>query len=248
MIPSLKPFPLPVCPPRPAHARRPTRGLAAQVLVLAAISWAPHAAAVDLGPDAACPDSAARVVAAVDADRVDACAGAALAIRFFARLGLEATEPPSIEVTAQIPAEAGETAAGCFIEQRQRIYMLPYARFRQQKTWFGVPIDRRMYRSLAAHEAAHALAACHFGIPNPTIQAKEYIAYVAMFDTMDASLRERALAGIPGSGFASEDRITPLLYMFDPMRFGAEAYRHFLKPAVGVAFLNQVLAGKALVD
>ena len=153
-----------------------------------------------------------------------------------------------IEVTPRLPDEAGPTAAGCFIEQRRRIYMLPYARFREQKTWFGVPIDRRMYRSLAAHEATHALAACLFTVPNPTIQAKEYIAYVAMFSTMDEALRARALRATPGTGFESEARITPLLYMFDPMRFGAEAYRHYLKPEAGPAFVKAILAGRALVD
>lgn len=216
--------------------------------VNAAPALAPAPASAPAVAESPCPDSPARVAAAVAADRLDACAGAADAIAFFAGLGLAPTEPPSIEVTAAVPREAGPTAAGCFIEQRRRIYMLPYREFLKRRTWFGVRIDRRMYRSLAAHEAAHALAACHFAIPRPTIQAKEYIAYVAMFDAMDAGLRAAALRATPGSGFASEERITPLLYMFDPMRFGAEAYRHFLQPEVGLPFVKKVLAGEVLLD
>ena len=53
---------------------------------------------------------------------------------------------------------------------------------------------------------------------------------------------------LPGSGFDSEARITPLLYLFDPMRFGAESYRHFRKEGNGEAFVRKILAGGALRD
>lgn len=217
-------------------------------VVLVTLAFASQASVADNNADSRCPGSAATVVAESAVDKRDACAGAADAIRFFEKLGLQTSEPPSILVTPKIPPEAGPTAVGCFIEQRKLIYMLPYAQFRKMDTWFGVPIDRRMYRSLATHESAHALAACNFSVPRPTIQAKEYIAYVAMFSMMDPALRTRALRATPGSGFANEDRITPLLYMFDPMRFGAESYRHFVKPNVGPAFVQAVLQGKALLD
>lgn len=216
--------------------------------VLAALLFPALASSAGLDSGNVCPNSSARVVAELASDRHDACAGVADAIAFFARLGLEATEALSIEITTQLPKEAGPTGAGCFIEQRKRIYMLPFAKFRKQKTWFGVRIDRRMYRSLATHEAAHALTACHFSVPRPTIQAKEYIAYVAMFSTMETGLRSKALRATPGTGFTGEERITPLLHMFDPMRFGAESYRHFIKPDVGLPFIKSVLEGKALVD
>lgn len=38
------------------------------------------------------------------------------------------------------------------------------------------------------------------------------------------------------------------LYMLDPVRFGAQAYRHYLKPGNGREFLHAILAGKALVE
>lgn len=201
-------------------------------------------------PDSAhvCPDSIARVSAESAVDRRDACAGAADAIRFFAQLGLPPIEAPSIVVTASLPVQAGPSAAGAFLEQHQRSYILSYARFKAMGTWLGVRIDRRMYRSLAAHETAHALADHHFTIPWPTIQAKEYVAYVAMFCAMEPHLRVKALRATPGTGFANEAQITELLYLFDPMRFGAEAYRHFIKSEVGPPFVKAILEGKALLD
>lgn len=113
---------------------------------------------------------------------------------------------------------------------------------------FDVGINREIYRTLAAHEAAHAVAACNFRIPRPTIQAKEYLAYVAMFSVMSTELRSQALRSTRTEGFASLDRFTPLLYLFDPMRFGAEAYRHFSSVADPTALVQDVLAGKVLLD
>jgi hypothetical protein len=207
------------------------------------------ARADDGGIDAQTCGVAQVEILAVDADDFrDACAGVHAALAFFAAHGVALGAPFMLHVTADLPEESGRTAAGSFVEERNRVYMLPYAEYREQKTWFNVGIDRDLYRSVAAHEAAHVVAAANFAITHPTIQGKEYVAYVAMFAAMPPSLRERALAAMPGDGFASEDRITELSYLFDPMRFGAEAYRHYVKPENGAAFLRRVLAGKALAD
>ena len=82
-----------------------------------------------------------------------------------------------------------------------------------------------MYRSLVTHEVAHAVASCNFAIPEPPIQAQEYVAYVAMFSMMNPNLRERVLAENPGAGFDSQLEMNEIVYLFDPMRFGVEAYR-----------------------
>lgn len=195
-----------------------------------------------------CPEAVAQVVSGLAADRQDACRGAAAAWAFFRSLGLEPTATPTLEITPKLPPEAGETAVGCYLPQRKRVLMLPYREFLKQRTWFTLPIGRELYRSLAAHETAHALAGCLFAIERPSIQAHEYVAYVAMLSSMEPGLRARVLRAYPGEGFDSEDRITPMFYMFDPMRFGAQAYRHYLKPEAGPAFLKAVLAGTALRD
>jgi hypothetical protein len=195
-----------------------------------------------------CPHGGAVVVGADAADFADICSGAADSLEFLARHGVRPTEPVSIEVTRSIPEEAGPTAAGCYIEQKRRVFLVPYNAFVANETWFGVAIDRETYRTLAAHEAAHAVAACNFRIPRPTIQAKEYLAYVVMFSVMSTERRSQALRSTRTEGFTSLDRFTPLLYMFDPMRFGAEAYRHFTSVADQTALVQDVLAGKVLLD
>ncbi len=195
-----------------------------------------------------CPDGTAAVQDADAADFADVCAGVSGALGFLAVHGIRPTEPVKIRVTAAIPEEAGPTAAGCYLEHKRHVYVVPYRVFRKNKTWFGVNIGRELYRSLAAHEAAHAVAACHFRVPLPSIQAKEYVAYVAMFASMSPELRRQALRATRAQGFESLDRFTPLLYMFDPMRFGAEAYRHFFSTGNRTELLQEILAGKVLND
>lgn len=195
-----------------------------------------------------CPSGSATVYAAGSADFADICAGVDAALGFLARYSVSPTEPVSIEVTRSIPVEAGPTAAGCFIEQRRRIYVVPYSTFKGNRTWFGVPISRDIYRSLASHEAAHAVGACNFKVPNPTIQAKEYLAYVTMFSVMPTELRREALRKTKTEGFSTMDRFTPLLYGFNPMRFGAEAYRHFSSASDQTAIIQGVLGGTLLQD
>ena len=195
-----------------------------------------------------CPGVAATVLEANASDLSDVCAGAASALAFLKTHGVTPTEPVAFEVTTRIPREAGPTAAGCYIEERRRVYLVPYTSFRKNKSWFNVPIDRRLYRALAAHETAHAVSACNFKVPNPTIQAKEYLAYVTMFSVMPAELRAQALRSTKTQGFETLDRFTPLLYSFDPMRFGAEAYRHFSEVSDQTALIRDLLAGKVLRD
>jgi hypothetical protein len=195
-----------------------------------------------------CAGGMATVLGANSADFADVCAGVTAALVFLSSYDVKPTEPIAIKVTTDIPPEAGPTAAGCFIEQRRQVYMVPYSTFRKSRTWFGLAINRDIFRALATHEAAHAVAACNFSIPHPTIQAKEYLAYVTMFSALPAELRGQALRKVRTEGFTTLDRFTPLLYSFDPMRFGAEAYRHFAAAPDQTAIVRDLLSGKILRD
>ena len=195
-----------------------------------------------------CPGADVRVKAADPRDAKDACQGAAVAVAFLSRAGVAQREPASIEVMTRLPAGAGETAAGCYALRLRQANVLGYEHFRKCRTWFKVPIDRRLYRSLVTHEAAHAVAAGHFEKQPPPVHAAEYVAYVVMIASMPASLRQRILRALPGQGFDSGQQITPIHYLFDPMSFGAESCRHCLKPGNGDRFLRAVLSGQELAD
>jgi hypothetical protein len=61
-------------------------------------------------------------------------------------------------------------------------------------------------------------------------------------------MRDSALANYPGTGFDHEAQINSLMYGFDPMRFGANAWKHFRQQADGRAYFQRVLAGEVLRD
>ena len=195
-----------------------------------------------------CADSFISVKADEPVNYRDICGSAEDALTFFSRLDLEPLHPLVVEVVSSLPDTVSRTANVCYLGESQRVLVLTFAAVKKRKDWFGVPVDSSMYRSLVTHEVAHALADCNFEIPNPTIQAHEYVAYVAMFAMMNPNLREEVMARNPGVSFDSEREMNAIIYMFDPMRFGVAAYRHYLEKRNGNAFLLRVLSGNALTN
>jgi hypothetical protein len=182
------------------------------------------------------------------ADTKVACEGARDAIGFLAAQGFNVVSDISIDLVPKLPRAAGASAAGCYMESERRVLILTFWEFKKFKTWLNVPIDTSLYRSLVAHEVAHALGACNFKVATPSIQAKEYIAYVTMLATMAPKQRERVLSQFPGQGFEGDWQMNTTIYLVDPMRFGVQAYRHFLKPANGRDYLHAILAGKVMLE
>ena len=69
-----------------------------------------------------------------------------------------------------------------------------------------------------------------------------------MFASMEPTLRARILEAVPEPVSGKAPRLTAILYMFDPMRFGVASYRHHRDPNNGSGYLKKVLAGEALFD
>lgn len=182
------------------------------------------------------------------ADALIACEGTRDAVVFLESQGLDVPIDISIELLTRLPADVGVSAAGCYLESERRVLILVYYQFRKFKTWFGIPIDRSLYRSLVSHEVAHLVADYNFKITKPSIQAKEYIAYVTQFSTMEPLLRERVLSQLPGEGSEGDYQMGTTIYMFDCMRFGVRAYRHFLNQDNGRNYLHAILNGEALIE
>jgi len=181
-------------------------------------------------------------------DHQDICNTAAAALAFFGRLNFRLAHPLIIKIVKNLPNRVSENAIAFYKEKEQKIVLLSYTEFKKKSAWFGVPINRSMYRSLVTHEVSHAVASCNYSISEPTIHSQEYVAYVAMFAMMNPVLRTRVLAANPGTGFDTESEINELTYAFDPMHFGVQAYRHYLKEEHGDAFLVKILSGDALIN
>ena len=181
-------------------------------------------------------------------DTLIVCEGSRDAIVFLAFQGLDVPRDIAIELFARLPAVVSATATGRYLESERRALVLVYSQFRKFKTWFGIPIDRSLYRSLVSHEVAHLVADYNFKISKPTIQAKEYIAYVTQFSTMEPAFRERVLSHFPCKAFEGDWQMSTTIYMFDCMGFGVRAYRHFLLLTDGDQYLHAILNGEALSE
>lgn len=176
------------------------------------------------------------------------CAGAEDAFSFLEPLGLQLPHQVQIDLAPAMPAGLGEDVAACTSTASRRITLLQYPAFMRHEVWMGVPPQRALYRSIVTHEVVHAIVRCHVGDRKLAVAASEYIAYVAMFATMDPALRDRVLAAHPGTGFDHVSQATLLAYAFDPTGFGAEAWRHWVRAPDRVALLHRVVAGQAITE
>ena len=194
-----------------------------------------------------CPGAAEILVR--DAGTDDArtvCDGASRALAFLARAGLAAPPATDIRVVSRLPGELAGRAVGCYLRDTRTILLLGYDAFESLGEWFRTPVDRELYASAASHEMAHAVVGCHAWPGRLPTAAHEYVAYVVMFGTMAPGLRERVLAKFPGPGFTSTLQISDIAHLADPNRFGADAWRHYLRRRDREAWLRSVVSGEVV--
>ena len=223
-----------------------TRGAAAWML---AVALATSLASAARAEPFRCADTGVTVVADSQ-DEIDlACQGATDAIGFMRARGMQVEQPFQLHLVGVLPEPAQRySAAGCYVRAEQRAYVLRLAVCRRESRPFDLPLDRTMYRSVIAHEVAHAIAGHNFAAAEPGLLAQEYVAYVTQLAVMPAEMLNRILAQFPGTGFESEAQMELFVLLMDPNRFAVEAYRHFSKPENGTAFLRKVLTGRAIAN
>jgi len=196
----------------------------------------------------ACPGVPVSVQATEPADAALACAGAVAAFAFMVPLGVTLPPEVRVELVPELPPDLRADAVGCYAMESRRTFVLTRERFRARGNWFSLPTSDALYQSVVAHEVAHAIVGCHIGGRKLPTAAHEYVAYVVMFSTMDPAERQAALQVNPGQGYDHDAQINDLQYAFDPMRFGVEAYRHWLRQRDGADFLRRVLAGQVVSE
>lgn len=178
-----------------------------------------------------------------DADHV--CRGADAALRFLASQGLVIPPAISVDIVDEMPEGVPKSALGVYAWKERRVILFTYRAFRareNQAQKFGVPINRSHYRAAVSHEVAHAIVRFNFRA-EPSLLAGEYISYVTLFHVLPAEERKKILGRFPYQD--GWEKQAAFMYMSDPMEFGTHAYRHFLRPENGAAYLNQLLSGEA---
>lgn len=189
-----------------------------------------------------------RVRAAAAEDAQAACEGAQRALGFLRQVGLELPRETLIEIVERLPGDLDGKAVGCFIPAARRVMLLTYRAFTATGTWFRVPVDLELYRAAASHEVAHAMVACNADSGRLPLAAHEYVAYVTMFATMEPRMRQRILNLFPGRGLANSLQIQLFVYLVDPLKFAAEAWRHYLRQPDQAAWLRDIVAGRVVEE
>lgn len=191
----------------------------------------------------------AKVKSRLKEDAITACEGANRAITFLKEMGMAIPRDITIEIVDDMPAAVDPSALGAYIKDEQRILILHYAALEKRREWYRLPVDRELYRGIVSHEITHAISSHNFRIKNPSILAEEYIAYVTLLSTMAHAQRRQIITLYPDDATGDEAGLRDVgVYMIDPVRFGVNAYRHFLRQENGRRFLEAILDGKAMAD
>lgn len=223
-----------------------SRRFRSPVLVIAYLALALGASDPARAGETRCSGADVIVHAEHRADAESACDGSRDAVRYLETQGLRVPDAIEVHIVAELPDVASRTAVGAYLHAERRAFIIPFSTFNGRSTYFELPADRPLYRSLVAHEVAHIVAAANFTVKQPNVEAQEYIAYVTQLATMSPELRGRVLA-LPGSfTFDSPLQINTAVYLADPERFGVGAYQHFQGLQDRNAFLREVLAGRLL--
>lgn len=222
--------------------------LAWGLAVTAASAMADTAAAPAAGPATppaiACAGLPAIQVQAERAEDAQLfCEGASRAWQFLAAVPLRMPPLLRVRIVDELPGELRATAMGCYFRDTRHVELLSLRAFTAHGTWFRVPTSAELYRSAAAHETAHAVIGCHVDAAPLPVPAHEYVAYVAMFATMEPATRARILAAFPGRGFDNTLEINTIVYISDPLLFAANAWRHFQTRRQPRAWLRDMVEG-----
>ncbi|MDH3739151.1 MAG: hypothetical protein OER92_08145, partial [Alphaproteobacteria bacterium] len=213
--------------------------------LLLAIALATPAAAAERR----CAGTNATIYAESVYDTYLACAGAADAVAFMSQQGFTVDTVMHIDILDAVYIHSDDTPAlrvlGQYEVDRERISVTSSEGQREMavdKPIFGIPYEDDIFRSVVAHEVAHAIAEENFHVVEPTRIAHEYIAYIVQLATMPTRLRQRVLDRHPVPAFATELDISPIVYGMNPDIFAVKAYRHFRNPQVGAMFVQTVLS------
>lgn len=229
---------------RPARPRRIDHALRLVCLVIATF--------VLLSPQAArsfelrCAGTSVVVHSPDLADAISICEGAVDATAFLSQHRLITNVLVEVIVVDELPDVVSPAAYGAYVAPEGRAYLLMSSKVADRGLIFDQPFEQLLYRSLATHEVAHAVASFNYRIAQPTIEAHEYIAYATMFATMPAVYRDRLLERFVDQQFDNETQINSFVYSMDPLRFGVLAYKHFDKLEDKTTFLQRILRGREL--
>jgi len=200
-----------------------------------------------LAETAPCADSWIHVNSTAGTEFIDVCKAAADAIAFLSESGVSVNQQITINIVEELPAVLPGDPIGCFDYDNEEVYIISKTHCIErihESRLFNVNSDEEYYRSIIAHEVAHAVVVQNFPVDGLAWVAQEYAAYITQLATLSAASRARVLAQFGGGGFDTPRQINSIVLMMSPDFFAVSAYRHFMKDENGPCFLLKMLAGE----
>ena len=149
----------------------------------------------------------------------------------------------------QLPRAAAHGALAIYRRNQRRVYVLTYSTLQTRVTqYFGLECDLTLFRSIVAHEIAHAVANQNFSMDAPEWIAQEYIAYVTQLATLPDGVRAAILENYQNPGYESAGAMKPVHLLLGPEIFAVKAFRHFIQLEQPTEFLHQLLAGEVYLE
>jgi len=190
-----------------------------------------------------CPDAGWSTVGASDLEHELICEGTSGATEFLASCGLE--EPDSTVATVHYGMLEcfGAPAQGMYDAGTGELSMASLAACNSAKTpedVFGRMQPEAAYRSIAAHEAAHAILHAN-GLKPAQWVGNEYIASVVQLSTMPAISRSALIRSSMEPRPVELNEISDLIYAFEPILFSVRSYLHYSDLEDGCDFIGTIL-------
>ncbi|GGB79434.1 hypothetical protein GCM10011352_01360 [Marinobacterium zhoushanense] len=174
----------------------------------------------------------------------DLCQGAASALAFLADYGVTPTRIIDIDLVDSVSEHYGNEALGSYDMSQGRIKLMPMRSMVETgalSTLYGQHFDHVHYRSVVAHEVAHALF--HQNSPNARLSnsAQEYLAYVTQLAVLPALRRQQIIEHAGVSAWESGDSISEIYMAMAPEQFAVKSYLHFTGMADPAKFVHVLL-------
>jgi hypothetical protein len=178
------------------------------------------------------------------------CAGVSDALAWLESANLKLERGPAIRLVSALPAGNDPRALGIYDARRNVIELLDYraavAASRCDTPAFKIAMGRALWQSYAAHEVAHAVLRANDTSRTLTLAHYEYVAAVVQLGSLPEAVRDEILLNYDEfPAFEATHEVSDLFYLLAPCAFAVKAYRHYLKPGNGPAFIARLLRGEA---
>lgn len=191
-----------------------------------------------------CPDMQVEIHAEQSFDAELVCAAAADAVAFLANLGLTQRSVIVIEMADHALIHYGSPSFGSFDQRSGRISLMSIGSIRSLDSAaviLGQRFDPQHYRSVVAHEIAHALF--HQNAPDAELSnaAQEYLAYVTQLAALPDESRVQLIKSAGVEGWQSGDAISEVYMALAPEKFAVKSYLHFTAMSDPSVFVKTLL-------